>query len=104
FDEPTRTVHHLLERLRGRQTREHDVRLRADLGRRAGGSAADLLEFGERAAAIAQDSIAALDQVFSDRLPDLAHADETDGFHMLAPYLDGCGVTPMPARATGRKS
>ena len=33
------------------------------------------------AAAIAEDPVAALDQVFRDRQADLAHPDETDGLH-----------------------
>src|SRR5262249_38911015 len=81
FDEPVRTLHHVLERLRGRQAREHDVRLGAHVGRRAAGNAADFLELGERAAAIAHDPVAALDQVFADRQSDLAHANEPDRFH-----------------------
>ena len=83
FDQPIRTVHHLLERLRGRQAREHDVRLRADVRRRAACNAADFLELGERAAAVAQHTIAALDQVFANRQSDLADADQADRLHAL---------------------
>src|SRR5262249_13661138 len=83
LDEPIGTLHHLLERLRGRQAREHDIGLRADFGRRAGGYPSDLLEVGEGAAAIAQHAVAALDQVFGNRQSDLADTDEADRFHAL---------------------
>src|SRR5262249_24238868 len=88
LDEAIGTLHHLFERLRGRQAREHDIGLRADLGRRAGGDPADLLELGERAAAIAQHAVAALYQVFGNRQSDLADADEADRFHALIPRSD----------------
>src|SRR5262245_34105411 len=81
LDEPVRPLHHLVERLRRRQAGEHDLRLCADFGRRAGSDTADLLELGERAAAIAQHPVAALDQVFADRHPDLTDADEAHRFH-----------------------
>src|SRR5262249_39542836 len=83
FDEPIGTLHHLLERLRGRQAREHDVRLRAHVGRRAARNAANFLELGERAAAVAHHPIAALDQVFGNRQSDLADTDEADRYHAL---------------------
>src|SRR5262249_48649864 len=83
FDEPMRAVHHLLKRLRGRQAGEHDVRLGADLGRGACRDTADFLELGERAAAIAEHAVAALDQIFRSRQPDLADADEADRLHAL---------------------
>src|SRR5262249_57635271 len=99
---PVRTLPPLVERLRRRQAREYDPRLCADLGRRAGDDTADLLEFGERAAAIAQHPVAALDQVFADRQPDLADADEAHRFHGSHPSLSCLRLTP--ARATGRKN
>ena len=83
FDEPVRTLHDVRERSRGRQAREHDLRLGADVGRRAAGNAADFLELGERAAAVTHHSVAALDQVFADRQSDLANANEPDRFHTL---------------------
>src|SRR5262249_11151760 len=83
FDQPIRALHHVFERLRGRQARKHDVRLRTDVGRRAAGNAADFLELGERAAAVAHHPIAALDQIFGDRQSDLADTDEADRFHSL---------------------
>src|SRR5262249_10092399 len=83
FDQPIRALHHVFKRLRGRQAREHDVRLGAHVGRRAAGNAADFLELGERAAAVTHHPVAALDQVFANRKSDLAHANEADRFHAL---------------------
>src|SRR5262249_18809617 len=95
FDQPIRALHHIFERLRGRQARKHDVRLRAHLGRRAAGNAADFLELGERAAAVAHHAIAALDQVFGNRQSDLADTDEADRFHALTlPYGVIRGLDP----------
>src|SRR5262249_42701500 len=46
---------------------EYDFRLSTDVGWRACRRSADLLEIGHRAAAIAEDAVAALDQIFRDR-------------------------------------
>src|SRR5437899_2702136 len=43
--------------------------------------AADSFEFGERAAAIADDAPAALDEVLRDRHADLTDTYKTDGLH-----------------------
>ena len=83
--ESVRPLHDLIERLRGRKAREHHVDLRGNLRWRARRNAPDPLELGERAAAISQHAIPALDQIFTNRQPDLARADETDSFHLPAP-------------------
>ena len=80
-------LHHVVERLRRWQAREYDVGLRADVGRRPRGHPADLFEFGERAAAIADDAPAALDEVLRDRQADLAYTYKTDGLHFRLTHL-----------------
>ncbi len=77
--------HHVVERLRRRQTGQHDIGHRTDVGGRARCDAADLLELIERAAPIAEHAIAAFDQVFGDRQTDLPHPDQTDRLHAASP-------------------
>ena len=47
MDEAARAVNDVVERLRGRQTRKHDIGLRADIGGRTRRYTADFFEFGE---------------------------------------------------------
>ena len=79
--ETVRPVHHLIERFGRRQAGQHYIGLRADLGRGPRWHTADLLECGERGAPETDDPMSALDQIFRDRHPHLADADEPDCFH-----------------------
>jgi hypothetical protein len=81
MDETARAVNDVVERVRRRQTRKHDIGLRADIGGRARRNAADFLEFGERAATKADDAMAAFDQVVGYRQADLADTDEANRLH-----------------------
>ena len=81
LDQALRAANDRVHRLGRRQAAEHHVGLRADLGGRFRRHAAELLELRERAAAIAEHAISALDQVLRDREPDLADTDEADRFH-----------------------
>jgi hypothetical protein len=72
-------LHHVVERLRRWQASQNHI------GGRARRNAADLLEFVERAAPVAEHAIAAFDQVFRDRQTDLSHADQTDRLHAASP-------------------
>ncbi len=81
MDESAGTLHDFFERLVGRQAGKNDIRLRADFGGRTRGHPADLRKLIERAAAIADDAVAALDQVHRDRHADLADADNANGLH-----------------------
>ena len=81
MNEPIGTLHDFFERVVGRQARKNNIRLRADLGGRTHGHAADLFKLIERAAAIADDSITVFDQVHRDRHADLADAHNANGLH-----------------------
>ena len=83
MNEAARAVHHVIERLSGRQAGEHDVGLGADIGGRTRRHAADFCEFIERTAAVADDAIAAFDQILRNWLADFADADETNGVHLI---------------------
>jgi hypothetical protein len=80
-NEAARAVNHLVERLCRWQAGEHHVGLRADIGGRTRRHAADFFELGERAAAIADDAIAAFDQIIRNRQADFADADQTNRVH-----------------------
>jgi hypothetical protein len=86
-DETLRTLHHVIERLHRWQAREYDVGLRAHISCRLRRHAADFFEFGERAAAIADDTPTALDEVLRDRHTDLTNAYKTDGLHAASHTL-----------------
>src|ERR1700730_18151748 len=72
-------------------------------------TSADLLELGERAAAIPEHPVAALDQVCTNRKPDLAGADEAYRLHPSTPDLRpvdaACSACSLsPALRAGRGS
>src|ERR1051326_2894392 len=82
-------AHDLVERLVADHAGEDDVGLCAHLGDARGARAPELFELRERAAPIADDRVAVLEQTGADRKPDLADADESDLFHAQAPGSDG---------------
>src|SRR5262245_34215210 len=85
-NEATRAVHHVVERFGGRQAGEHHVGLGADIGCRTRRHAANFFELSERAAAVADDAVAAFNQIIRDRQTDFADADETDGVHSISQW------------------
>src|ERR1700742_479118 len=84
-NDPMRPVHHVFQRLVGWKTGEDQIRTFSDLGRGLGGNAADLFEIGERTAAIAEDAVPGLDEMFANRQADLTDADEPDRLHQRLP-------------------
>ena len=69
LDEPMRAMHHIVQRCGRRQARKHDIRLGADIRRRPCRHPADLFEFGQRVAAIADDAVSALDEFSAIGMP-----------------------------------
>jgi len=74
-------VHHVVERLGGRQAGEHHVGLGADIGGGARWHAANFFEGGERAATVADNAKTAFDQIIRNRQADFADADQTNRIH-----------------------
>ena len=81
MDQAPRAVDNIIKRFRRGQARKDDIGLRADLSRRTRGNAANFLEFGERAAAITDNAMAALDQIVGNRQADLADANDANRLH-----------------------
>src|SRR5580704_13475364 len=88
LEQPFRSAHHVVERGIIRHAGENDVGLRSDVRCAARRNPAGLLEFGKRAASIADDRKPALDQIDTDWQPDLSDSDETDLLHVQAPFRE----------------